>query len=97
MTCNFPYCDLAKTGCPCPDLTTKNTTYIQDVSICGMKPPDVKKKIQSLEYEIHSLRSALEDIAEGRGMFGVSAENDLDWAMHRAAGALGLPWRDNHD
>ena len=42
----------------------------------------------SLEETVRVFRSALEDIAEGRGMLGVNVGTDLIWAMERALAAL---------
>ncbi len=44
--------------------------------------------IRSLQGEIARLRSAMEDVTHGRGMFGVDATADLDWALLHLEKAL---------
>ena len=89
MICDFPRCDLSRTGCPCSEFSRNVTDKANAWDAISAK----NAQISDLHAERERLRGALTDIAEGRGMFGISAENDLEWAMHRAAGAVGLPWR----
>jgi hypothetical protein len=44
--------------------------------------------IRSLRGEIAQLRAAMEDVTHGRGMFGVDASADLDWALLHLEKAL---------
>ncbi len=40
------------------------------------------------EERLDAARTALRDISEGRGMFGVTAKDDLQWAMSHATKAV---------
>jgi len=55
----------------------------KDMTFCSAESAAVK--------EIDRLKATLEDIAHGRGMFGVSVQADLTWAMETAGKAVGEP------
>lgn len=74
--------------------------------VLGSRPIDaahraIKEAIHELKWQANVIcvqsrrevgyRSALTDIMEGRGMFGVDAKADLAWAMERAGEGLGAP------
>lgn len=68
------------------------TQAMTDTLIHRLKNPhewDHDEAVEDAIGEITRLRATLDDISCGRGMFGLDAATDLDWAMRHASKAIG--------
>jgi hypothetical protein len=74
-------------------LTAKCEALGQEVNMAKYGQPDFAWSIHveamaDLEAECARLRGLIDDVVCGRGMFGLSADDDLKWAMQHLGSAL---------
>jgi hypothetical protein len=70
-----------------PLLTLSHVLYAERV-LSEVSAGDEDNQPFSTEQRLQIALTALEDISEGRGMFGVTADADLEWAMQHATKAV---------